>query len=301
MRLPIDLAAPQTVDDTGDPFLILALDHQHVVVRVGGADSGPEPDGADDVRVLMIDYINQAIQDLDGPSVDILRNAGPFVSYQLIAGEDSFAMIREGERDRTGDQRFAQWLSIDADGRVTDVLLPADPIGRRPQRVIALDNAAILVDASDSATPDRIDRVTLYRAGGTATFDVRSLDTAFASLADRFDARDVDQSGAVEPLDALRLINALRRRDDAIPPSNLDINGDGEFTPLDALLVINYLRRQSLPSTLTGESTWLSTPPVGAVDRSHSDSGFLDEIILDEMIDEIDETERIRRTRPVGG
>ena len=75
---------------------------------------------------------------------------------------------------------------------------------------------------------------------------------------------DVNDSGAVTPLDALQIINSLRRADSgsinlsAVPlPTNLppypDVDGNGRITSLDALQVINELNR-IFNSGATGES-----------------------------------------------
>ncbi|MBC8352364.1 MAG: FG-GAP repeat protein [Planctomycetes bacterium] len=70
-------------------------------------------------------------------------------------------------------------------------------------------------------------------------------------------ARDVDDSGFVVPLDALIIINELNNpqfRDASgrlplpppagSPPPYLDVNGDAHVTPLDVLIVINFLNSQ---------------------------------------------------------
>lgn len=68
---------------------------------------------------------------------------------------------------------------------------------------------------------------------------------------------DVDDSGLVEPLDALQVINRLEQSRDWRLPTNrpsgesfYDTNGDGRVSPLDALLVINVLGRYSDPLQL---------------------------------------------------
>ncbi|MGV3483812.1 MAG: dockerin type I domain-containing protein [Planctomycetaceae bacterium] len=82
----------------------------------------------------------------------------------------------------------------------------------------------------------------------------------FQNQLDRF---DVDNSGDILPLDALRVINALsrRRQDNTLEPATddfgdlfPDVNGDYLLTPLDALLIINELSRLSrAQSTAAGE------------------------------------------------
>jgi len=65
---------------------------------------------------------------------------------------------------------------------------------------------------------------------------------------------DTNGSGAVTPLDALQVINALTRSGSSSidletnpvsSPVFPDVNGDGSLTPLDALLVINRLAARS--------------------------------------------------------
>ena len=76
---------------------------------------------------------------------------------------------------------------------------------------------------------------------------------------------DVNDSGAVTPLDALQVINAIVRNgsniflDDVPLPEGLpaypDVTGDGQVTPLDALSVINELKR--LVDGQSGSGEWI--------------------------------------------
>lgn len=77
------------------------------------------------------------------------------------------------------------------------------------------------------------------------------------------DPLDVDDSGAVLPLDALIVINRLNSvGSERLPPPTAnqpplayyDTNGDGESTPLDVLLVINFLNARSQAASGEGES-----------------------------------------------
>jgi peroxiredoxin Q/BCP len=68
---------------------------------------------------------------------------------------------------------------------------------------------------------------------------------------------DVNQSGYVEPIDALIVINDINQngiRSLATKPSNyngplLDVNGDGQSSPLDVLIVINSMNRVDIGTT----------------------------------------------------
>lgn len=74
--------------------------------------------------------------------------------------------------------------------------------------------------------------------------------------------QDVNNSGSIQAIDALVIINDLNRKgvrdlpvrltgDDQIP-NFLDVSGDGKVTPIDALAVINWINRN--PGGAEGES-----------------------------------------------
>jgi len=75
----------------------------------------------------------------------------------------------------------------------------------------------------------------------------------------RTDTEDVNDSGAVTPLDALLIINVLNSNGGSVDLANVpsglvlpefpDVNGDGMITELDALQVINRLNRDNRPSS----------------------------------------------------
>jgi fibronectin-binding autotransporter adhesin len=97
--------------------------------------------------------------------------------------------------------------------------------------------------------------------GGTARVEVRN-DRFFTNPLNRF---DVDRNGLIQPLDALRIINAIRRLGSgpiALPTndgeiSNLyfDVSGDNNLTALDALRVINAISRINRGQEPEGESS----------------------------------------------
>jgi hypothetical protein len=74
---------------------------------------------------------------------------------------------------------------------------------------------------------------------------------------------DVDNSGAVSPIDVLILINYINQVGVTLPPAPtppekpkyfLDVDGDGAVTPKDVLLVINYLNVQASQGGGEGEA-----------------------------------------------
>ena len=64
---------------------------------------------------------------------------------------------------------------------------------------------------------------------------------------------DVNRDGAISPLDALRVINALNGRAVA-EVTTYDVNQDGAVTPLDALLVINRLNDRVVPQVASTDA-----------------------------------------------
>lgn len=74
---------------------------------------------------------------------------------------------------------------------------------------------------------------------------------------------DVDNSGTVQPLDALIIINRINAIGTQLlpppvtnqsPPPYYDTNGDGSLAPLDGLRIINFLNAGSLTAAGEGES-----------------------------------------------
>ena len=88
--------------------------------------------------------------------------------------------------------------------------------------------------------------------------------------------QDVNNDGNVTPLDALMVVNELRRMSFAIegetvadttgqPVRYIDVNGDSKITPLDALMVINYLRAEQFAPQIESEPVTAATGTI-AVD-----------------------------------
>jgi hypothetical protein len=104
-------------------------------------------------------------------------------------------------------------------------------------------------------------------------------------LANRENPNDVNGNGRVEPLDALLIINAIRRgiSSTANGPATgamtareaafLDTNGDGRITPLDVLQVINAISRRGQSGLQAAPATPAVTPAsyAAAVDLAFKD------------------------------
>jgi hypothetical protein len=104
---------------------------------------------------------------------------------------------------------------------------------------------------------------------------------------------DVDNNGAVVPLDVLRIVNVLNESGphtlpppvvSQSPPPYLDPNGDGNLAPSDALMVINWLNSQA-NSEAEGEAAtnnetpgdWSATDWTGALGEPGSATVRLDD------------------------
>ncbi|EMI42141.1 GEVED domain-containing protein [Rhodopirellula sp. SWK7] len=85
----------------------------------------------------------------------------------------------------------------------------------------------------------------------------------------RTQVEDVNDSGAVTPLDALLIINVLNSNGGGVDLTNVpaglslpkypDVNGDGMITEIDALRVINWLNANNRPGEVPGSEPLAST------------------------------------------
>ena len=123
--------------------------------------------------------------------------------------------------------------------------------------------------------------------GGTAKVEIRN-DRPLTNPLNPFDA---NRDGNIQPLDALRIINEVRRRGAGpvvIPTSDseinrlyFDVNGDMRLTALDALRVINAISRINHGLRASGEST---TPFTSAPDKVHAQLDVKSEAYTPDMM-----------------
>ena len=91
---------------------------------------------------------------------------------------------------------------------------------------------------------------------------------------------DINQDGAVTPLDALNIINNLNANgsrglaegEELSYDNRLDVNRDAYITPLDALSIINYLNNRSAVAGGMAEGEFTPTAPTQAAQNTPSDS-----------------------------
>jgi hypothetical protein len=134
---------------------------------------------------------------------------------------------------------------------------------------VTLQPQLVIHQPSDPAWQDGIGEVTdIGDASGDWSIPLRRVDSPFLNVAR---PADVDQNGAIQPLDALKIINDLNRDGSRIlrgsPGENLiDVNNDGYVTPIDALSVINALNRQLREGE--GENPLGGAPTIPSVEPS---------------------------------
>jgi len=118
---------------------------------------------------------------------------------------------------------------------------------------------------------------TLGAAAGTGTIVDDDQVTVTNPWKNPRNAFDIDDDGAVLPLDALLIINALNEGRELTlppvppdaPPPYLDPSGDDALSPLDALLIINELNGQSAAAQA------IATAPTPAVAASAAAADLL--------------------------
>ena len=197
-----------------------------------------------------------------------------------------------------------QWRSaagaVTVPGWATDISPgPADEAGQEVTFEVSTDNDAMFSDvpsiSSDgtltyTVAPSESDmaKVTVVLTDNGAPFDTdqnTSPEYTFYVLLDPderfwhnpFMREDVDRNGAVQPLDALQVINRLilfgthelpaAPAPPDGPPPFVDVNDDGFLFPIDALIVINYLILNNPPANPTAATASpASASQISAVD-----------------------------------
>ena len=268
--------------------------------------------------IASIDFVGNQLRvtPIEGAfgSVDVAITA----SDGTTSATDTFTLTIAAQQD-------APSVDPDAGFRapIGGVLEPATPADGLLRFVTDLDGDAVTAEPTVGSVQGQFGRLQVF-ADGTFTYvsngsgTIGDVATGVPPSVDRFDitfvdstglrttasipftltasrrqnpilsqAEDVNADGFITPIDALLVLNVLRRagsgnvdvadlgpRDPAFP----DANGNGRVTPLDALVVLNRLRRQN--NSFGGESivtadtsdadAWspAATVAVAAADRS---------------------------------
>ena len=173
--------------------------------------------------------------------------------------------------------------------------------------VLGSEDAFRLVDGDGwrIVTDDPNDPLT--KVATNASGDLQIQATVGSAWTNFIQSGDVDNNGAVTPIDALRVINEIRRRtltvdntSDLMAPAAAslsemvypDVNGSGTLTPVDALSVINIIRR-SRSTGGGGESLTVGNGSPANLDASAS----LATPVVAVPIAQMDSTESVEKKR----
>jgi hypothetical protein len=162
-------------------------------------------------------------------------------------------VITNGQRTTTTDATGAYRLIVAAGAHTLRI---SDPLtDNSAETLVVVNNDNVQVDFLFAA--DNIEQLvnTSVAIQTQVNYRQRTLWTNY------FHHLDANQSGTLEPLDALVIINRLNRQGPGslplVPTDSgeplVDTNGDGRLTPIDALLVINHLNRTSSSRAGEGE------------------------------------------------
>ena len=186
------------------------------------------------------------------------QEAGQYASLDQLrplSFSPSALLLRRG-----ADGRFVIVDSIDVPDVNGDAQVFDDGLViRTAQATVVLNIRGSQLEASTFAATSRRgdvhylpdgDRVWKLDGGGATAI------TESDSGENRNDPMDVNGDDRVTPLDALTVLNAMRRRrvgTESIPGAasdmtTADVNGDGAVSPIDALLILNRLRRGAAES-----------------------------------------------------
>lgn len=201
---------------------------------------------------------------------------------------DEFGSFDEAQIDGNIDNPTVVatlFFEADAVGTVSIVGSPADSFP---------EHQTLVLDVDDPIDPERI-KYNQFQ------FQVTPGQTVSATQNPNL-APDVNNDGSVSPLDALLIINDLRRGQNSASGESAssasvlytDVSGDSKTTPFDALMVVNYIRRtrnsavgeeavQSSSGELIAQSTSVAVfTPVAEV---NTDSVFASLDSVDPLVD----------------
>jgi HAMP domain-containing protein len=135
---------------------------------------------------------------------------------------------------------------------------------------VQADPADVSSDSPVLGTSPLHDTLTINPAEAVAHNDINftTLDVTVTSGSGEGEL-DINQDGAVTPLDALNIINNLNANgsrglaegEELSYDNRLDVNRDAHITPLDALSIINYLNNRSEVMNAVAEGEFTPTAP----------------------------------------
>ena len=230
----------------------------------------------DDTILIGASFMAHSIQPniSGGPGRDLLKISGANHSLDgttlgKVSGIDVIDIMGDGPNTLSLNE--SETTTLPDNGRSLRVLLDQD------------DSLNVAVDTATN--PANMLRITdSFAEGGrfyfTATSDQAELEIGGLSWTNPLGRLDVNNSGMIDPIDALQIVNQLTRREfvigsstTLIDPQDLegphplrffDTSGDGNLTPIDALRVINGVARgegepeseQTIVAAQTSSLSW---------------------------------------------
>ncbi len=321
---PTGLAADGEVEDflfailTPSPFAAVSIDIPagNVDVVVQGSDLIIRQDGVvlfqapidsfgelsfagtslDDILELSVlaALANQSLIFDGGLGRDIVKLIAAGETFDLTS---SAITLREIEViDITGTGRNTLVVSVDKVNEVT-------PTGDTLEIIADADDNVAFGDGFDVGDPQLVDGefahvLTEAAAGGTARVVLRN-GRFYQNPVNRF---DVDRDGRVRPLDALRIINTIRRlgegasiplttSDGLITNLFVDVTGDNILSARDALQVVNAITRALRRSSPEGETSL----PLVDLDQFTATDLATDDTSIDALLEHV---VNLQRTLP---
>jgi hypothetical protein len=281
----------------------LGIDTHKGNVAIQVTDDGFNPVDDD------ISYIVQAIHPTSGALVDSVdievgetftaqisvqdgrpvtaSDAGIFAAYlDLVYGRDNLQMITDSltfgasfPNGQSGDLSVPglvneagafQDISVVTGGAPLTVFT-VDFRGLNPGiTTVQADPADVSSDSPVPGTSPLHDTLTINPAAAVAHNDINFKALTVGVISGSGEGElDINQDGAVTPLDALNIINSLNTNgsrglaegEELSYDNRLDVNRDEYITPLDALSIINYLNNRSEVMGEAAEGEFAPTAP----------------------------------------
>ncbi len=253
------------------------------IVQAIHPDSGALVDSVD---ILVGDTLTVQVSVQDGRPI-VASDAGIFAAYlDLVYGRDNLQMVTDSltfgasfPNGQSGNLSVPglvdevgafQDLSV-VNGSTPLPVFTVDFRGLNPGvTTVQSDPADVSSDSPVPGTSPLHDTLTINPAAAVAHNDInfRTLTVAVASGGGEGEL-DINQDGAVTPLDALNIINnlnvngsrGLAEGEELSYDNRLDVNRDEHITPLDALSIINYLNNRSEVMNEAAEGEFTPTAP----------------------------------------
>ena len=214
------------------------------------------------------------------------------VPAALIEGESRGVAVLRSEDATSGPLPFSIVVTGNA-----EALVNGQPSGSGT--IAAGDTGTAVVIASiDDAAAEAIEAITIevsadgYEPSSLVLLVSDDERPPFQNPDNRLDA---DENGQINVVDALVIINELRRRDDAfLNPSvedvaaspKFDVNGDNRISPTDALQIINALRRGLVEPE---QSAKIASPSSQASQIDAIDQAFMQDDLLERRFRDTDD------------